>query len=488
MLPLKTLLFSALIVLLSQFSFADLSIQEQDHLKRRTMLAMEKIDNAILINNTQDFIISMYQQILKVSPNEEELLTISMLLDGYGLHNPIDRSHFVEQLLVIKAGDSDHISWKFLSENIQLLENLNLKSLPVSGVFEVREFEEDVEVQRHRYLKPLRNNEEYNVYFGYLHAHSELSDGRGDARDAYSMAKEIAGLDYFALTDHSELLHFWPWEKKYKKLIEVSNEFNENGRFAALYGFEWSHPILGHFNVVNTKKYTSAILRPTMWFLMRWLGKKKGAFGRFNHPGRINMKYWPKEFNKLKVYKKALKNVVGIEMFNKRDGVKQYLYERGSFKKNHNFLDNANLKGWYVGTVGGQDNHDADWGLRNDFRVGVWAKELTRQGIVDAYFARRTFATEDKNAWMSFRVDGAEMGSRLTPGNYQFTIHFGDPDGEAVKSVKLVKRGRVIKEYDLSENQTITDRLEGEKKDYFYVVAEQSDGDFLLSSPVWIVK
>lgn len=457
---------------------------KQTELRERVAAVMDRLD-AMPKEKTRSFIYSVYQQVLESDPTDLETFTIELLLNGVGMEEPLDRSHFVEQLLVLRT-EKDFLSWEDIENNIDLLEELDPQRAPIIGVYDFR-IKEDFETSEKKYLEPITHNGEYQAYFGFLHAHSELSDGRGDARQAYQMAKHEAGLDYFALTDHSELLHFWPWDRKYKQLKRVSNEFNEDGRFTALYGFEWSHPLLGHFNVVNTESYTSAILRPTMGLLMNWLSRKSGAFGRFNHPGRVNRNYWPYEFSKLKVYNQALRNVVGIEMWNKNDSLRDYLYERGSFKEGFNFLDNANLNGWFVGAVGGQDNHDADWGLRNDYRVGVWSEGLSREQIVESYFARRTFATEDKNAWVSFRFGDAQMGSRLIPGTYNVTIEFGDGDGEKAVRVDMVRKGQVIDSRNVGEDQVIVDQMDGEVGDYFYVVVEQEDGDLLLSSPIWIV-
>ncbi|NIO07793.1 MAG: hypothetical protein GTO40_07205, partial [Deltaproteobacteria bacterium] len=43
-------------------------------------------------------------------------------------------------------------------------------------------------------------NVQYNTYFGYLHAQSELSDGEGNPLEAYINAREEGELDFFALT------------------------------------------------------------------------------------------------------------------------------------------------------------------------------------------------------------------------------------------------------------------------------------------------
>ena len=76
-----------------------------------------------------------------------------------------------------------------------------------------------------------------------MHAHSELSDGTGSPYEAYETARD-AGLNYFALTDHGELLAIWPWERKWDKLVDAANENNVEGSFVSLWGFEWSNPFL----------------------------------------------------------------------------------------------------------------------------------------------------------------------------------------------------------------------------------------------------
>lgn len=473
-----------IITLVLGFSVAQGQVSKQD-LKVRVEKAMERIDSSILKISDSDFVISMYQQILDRNPSDQELRLGVLLLKGHELDHSIERSHFVEQLIVLREG-VDSLTWEHVEKNIRLIERIQVNAKPLEGIFP--NYVEPVEKsEKKKYLKQVSHTGRFNAYYGYLHAHTEFSDGRGEAVSAYKMARDEAKLDFFAVTDHSELLHFWPWSKKYKKLKSIANAFNKDHKFAALYGFEWSHPILGHFNVVNTEKYTSAIIKPTMGSLMRWLGKRDWAFGRFNHPGRINRKYWPYEFRKLKVYNKALHNVVGIEMWNKNDRLKSYLETRGSFREGLNFLENAISEGWYVGAVGGQDNHDADWGLRNDWRVGVWATQLTREEIINSYFARRTFATEDKNAAISFRINGAEMGSRLVAGTYSGYVQFADRDGESFEKVKLVKNAKTLTEQSVVDNQNFNFKVTGVVGDYFYVVATQKDGDILLSSPIWIV-
>ncbi len=41
------------------------------------------------------------------------------------------------------------------------------------------------------------------VFFGSLHSHTSLSDGQDTPAEAYAHARDVAGLDFLAITEHS---------------------------------------------------------------------------------------------------------------------------------------------------------------------------------------------------------------------------------------------------------------------------------------------
>ena len=43
----------------------------------------------------------------------------------------------------------------------------------------------------------------YTLYFGQLHSHTNISDGAGSVEDAFEHASNVPGLDFLAVTDHS---------------------------------------------------------------------------------------------------------------------------------------------------------------------------------------------------------------------------------------------------------------------------------------------
>jgi hypothetical protein len=334
----------------------------------------------------------------------------------------------------------------------------------------------------------------YETYFGYLHAHSELSDGEGSPNDAYIYAYLYGGLDFFALTDHGELLDNWPWEDEWQELVDAAQAFYLPGTYVTLWGFEWSNPVLGHINVLNTPDYTSSLWIFMITDLYDWVSDRPGGFGRFNHPGEYDE--LGAEFLHMELYPGAVPQMVGIETWNGNDSFDEYYYA-GSWESDFSYWDEGNLKGWYLGALGAQDNHHPNWGTLNDFRTAVLAEGLTREQIVDAYRNRRFYATEDKDLYLDFRCQGYPMGSRLSGVRRKFIVKARDRSGDKFKQVRLYRNGQLLKKKKVS-GKRIKVRFKDLSRtgpDYYYVIVRQRDdndlngrNDEAISSPIWILE
>ncbi len=337
---------------------------------------------------------------------------------------------------------------------------------------------------------------DYNIYFGYLHAHSELSlDASGSPEDAYQKARE-SGLDFFGLTDHGEFLIIWPWQNKWQRLKDAAKAADDPYSYVALWGFEWSNPILGHINVINTADFTNSIFTFGIIRLYDWLIGRPDGFGRFNHPGDYD--FIRLELLHLKPYPGVVDQMVGIENFNGTDGFDEYYYS-GSWWWfiPFSFWDVGNLRKWYLGSLGGQDNHSEDWGFRNEFRTAVLAEELTRESIVDAYRKRRFYATEDKDLYLQFRCQGHPMGSRLDGGLRKFKVSAWDGGGDTFQEVRFYRNGKLLETKTLPALQNCIEVVFSDysfsRAAYYYVIVRQNDdndengrNDEAISSPIWI--
>ncbi|MGD2272585.1 MAG: CehA/McbA family metallohydrolase [Desulfobacterales bacterium] len=334
----------------------------------------------------------------------------------------------------------------------------------------------------------------YNVYFGYLHAHSELSDGAGSPSRAYQTAR-ASGLDFFALTDHGELLIIWPWENKWEQLVTAAEQYYQSGSYVTLWGFEWSNPLLGHVNVINTTDFTETFSDFWLTDLYAWIIDRPAAFALFNHPGHYD--FLSLELFHLNLYPDVVPQMVGIELWNGSESFDSFYYD-GNWYDFLDFLsywDLGNWLGWHLGAQGGQDNHATDWGAQNDFRTAVLATSLTREAIIDAYRNRRFYATEDKDLFLDLRCQGFPMGSRLSGGPREFEVTARDESGDTFSGVRLYRSGIPWQSVAVSGNLiqvTLTDPLPfGDA--YYYVIVTQADdnddngrNDEAISSPIWI--
>jgi Protein of unknown function (DUF3604) len=242
-----------------------------------------------------------------------------------------------------------------------------------------------------------------------LHNHTRLSDGDGDPRLAFASMRD-AGLDVAALTDHSRWASAFLNVRKapgwtgidtraWRQTIELARAANEDGEFVALHGFEWSHAAYGHMNVWNSRGFTDPLrTAPTMGRFWRWLehGGDDGLAG-FNHPGTGRLRF--ANF----AYQPALAGrLVSLELFNK---LEEYLF-KDTDRGGRSPLCQCLNAGWRVGLLGVTDEHGADWGHpEGKGRAGLWVRELTRAGVLEALAARRFFAS---------RIKGLRLDAALT--------------------------------------------------------------------------
>ena len=187
---------------------------------------------------------------------------------------------------------------------------------------------------------------DYPTYFGYFHDHSELSlDAEGDPYEAYRTARDVADLDFYSLADHAEYLILWPWDNKWDILRDAANAAYQPHQFAALWGFEWSNPLLGHVTVVNSGPFISAVDTYSLGSFHRWLSKQEGSFAHFNHPGDFD--YTGQEFRRFRLFPDGVPNLVGMELWNESNGFDRYHYA-GSWESDTPFFDLALQKGWRI--------------------------------------------------------------------------------------------------------------------------------------------
>lgn len=321
----------------------------------------------------------------------------------------------------------------------------------------------------------------FNVYYGSLHNHSNISDGTGAPDYAYNYAKNTGHLDFFSLSDHSNQISSAEWAA----MKAAADKYYEPGNFTTFYGFEWTESVQGHVTVFNSANFVSTTA-PTNTFegLCNWLNATE-CIAFLDHPGQYNST--GREFGHFTTAPSD--KIVGMELWNKTDRFNLYYYNDGYFSSDGNlsYYDEALTRGWKIGASGSEDNHVGTWGTLTQSRLAVLASGNNRAEIMNALKARRFFSTYDKNLALSFKIGGSEMGSTITGGSYSIQIRASDANNEVITRIQLLRRGVVINTWTpYSANPEIFDNVTCYDKDYYYIRVKQADGDEAISSPIWV--
>lgn len=147
---------------------------------------------------------------------------------------------------------------------------------------------------------------DWNLYFGQLHAHTNISDGAGSVEEAFQYASQVDGLDFFAVTDHSDSFDNADMGAIDADVADISADWAAgkqaaasvtNGDFVGLFGFEMTWPEdkqLGHISTFNTPGWQTRDQAdfenvPTaLENYYRVLASVPGSVSQFNHPDTVH--------------------------------------------------------------------------------------------------------------------------------------------------------------------------------------------------------
>ncbi len=368
-----------------------------------------------------------------------------------------------------------------------------------------------------------------NVYFGNLHSHTSYSDGSGTPAQAYEHARNVAHVDFLAITEHNHILaeqgasadrqdgiliakdHQLYSGAGQNSLISAAKAANVDGAFVALYGQEFSSISSG--NHVNIFEVPDVITTPNGAYdqLVTYLGsihdsRNNQPLLQLNHPGLNNknpakdygqddfatQSEWVEQVGK---YARTIAILNGPHDVTTADN-----HPPSSLEKQ--YLHYLSL-GFHVAPVADQDNHYRTWGDATTARTAVIAPSLTKAGVLDALDKRHVYATEDKNLRVIFKVNGHLQGDRIPApaGDSTLDIQFSVKDddepsagytvevfsgvigaGDAAVVDKLEVDG------DTTDGRIDSIKYEGGRQYIFFKVTqfnEDGDKDRAWTAPVW---
>ena len=330
---------------------------------------------------------------------------------------------------------------------------------------------------------------DWNIYFGQLHAHTNLSDGTGSVEEAFDHASKVENLDFFAVTDHSDSFDNADageiakdgagisagWAAGKQAAASVTNE-----DFVGLFGFEMTWPEdkqLGHISTFNTPGWQTRDQEdfenvPTaLEHYYKALTTVPGSVSQFNHPDIIHG-----DFERFDHYSPQYDAVISLLEVAGEDGVVDCAY-----------YDLALDKGWHVAPTNNQNNHNGQWGDASRARTVILAETLTEEALYAAMKDRRVYATQDSDLTVYYTLNGAVMGSILPKSKEaEITVFLSDPTDEAIGNVEVVADGRTVLTEQVGTPAQMLELSVSGGYSYYYLRVTQPDGDVAVTAPVWM--
>lgn len=363
----------------------------------------------------------------------------------------------------------------------------------------------------------------YELLIGDLHNHSgqslliddlppgqgaDAGCGDGDRETLFRYARDVAGLDFFCLSEHDWQMAAADW----KHLIELNDEFHSE-RFITIHGYEWTSMAYGHRNVYFRDRpgpllHSSDVTLPLGAIVddaptprQLWSALRDSGVPALTVPHHMSAALFPLN----------LDNFHDPEF----DRVAE-IYSTWGDSLEHNqavstgaaripelaFIESIR-RGRQVGFIGSSDSHDGHPGnaqgtarrahlfhfLGSGF-AGVYVEHRDRDAIFDALRARRCIATTTPNLMVWTQLEESPMGSVIArsalPARPQ--LHVEASSAAPLSSLLVYQNGAVIERIDLagrrqSELSLPIDTSTGPGS--VFVKTVRSDGEMAWSSPIW---
>ena len=337
----------------------------------------------------------------------------------------------------------------------------------------------------------------YNIYFGEMHGHTEMSDGHTTLDKYFRNIRDNAKLDFAAISDHDHggigKAELWdgPWDEIKAKV----KEYYEPGKFTTILAYERdSYPWYDNF-IVYYNNHDGELIRGehdgeiTQDELLQIL--KRDDVIAIPHDT-----YYLEAGADFKIMPPELFTPM-IEICSRGDAAEYFgtPYNIEEFQFEGGFWQDALKRGAKMGCIGGSDDHNCYNGLNLEPRyegdigiypgiTGVLAEENTLESIFSAIKAKRTFAFMGGRMEIDFRINGHYMGEEFTCDNER-SIYIKVKADAPVKKITVVKNCRDYVAMTRTEHLFFDNSVESDC-DYYYLRVEVEGGRCGWTSPIWI--
>jgi hypothetical protein len=367
------------------------------------------------------------------------------------------------------------------------------------------------------------------IFWGDLHAHTNLGQGLESPDFIYTWARDVEGLDFMSHVEHDAAgdIDIWVGEefRNYREGMDDIREYIDEtwelrkslvkrhyceGAFVPFLGYEWASNVYGHMNVIYRTDDAPIFFPESFWqqdFDQRKLWELLQEYDALTIPHHTstvlnwayasgtNWDFYDSRFMR------------NVEIYSKWGNSESFGCPRATVHQTPGTCVVEGLRrGYRFGFVGGSDSHASrpgsdfrEWGWDGIYRqsglTAIYCRELNRDALYDALVRRHCYATTGVRMIVDFKVNDQPMGSEITvsdadePKNVFFKVY----GTHSLETVEIVKNGAPIYRYqgrdelDRAAELTIPDRTATSAAgDYYYLRVRQADGSMAWASPVWV--
>ncbi len=360
----------------------------------------------------------------------------------------------------------------------------------------------------------------YNMYWGILHGHTEISDGCGTVDNYYRQMRDECALDFGAVSDHDHLNE--TLDSHWTIVCQAARKWHEPGRFVTFLGYEWAKWRKngdGDRNVYRLQDdqpmFRSEVGHyPRPADLFRALSGKKAIIIPHHPAGDGNFcdykDHDPEHERFIEIHQVRGCYECPAEMGNpliaKPDRPGGQLVKGG-------FVSDALAMGWRAGFTAGGDDHMGTAGTDRPFweqngvpiyagSMAVLATERTREALWDGLWNRRVIATSGPRVLLHVDLNGHLIGSELKASaepalktSRRISVQFL---GTApVQRIDVIRNNKVVHttqqaEFTWEDTTPLVDAMMPPARYcdhpfcFYYVRVVQADGQAAWASPIWI--
>jgi hypothetical protein len=295
----------------------------------------------------------------------------------------------------------------------------------------------------------------HRILFGDIHNHNGHGYGVGSIERSIDVAR--THLDFFAFTGHMQWHDMQPmeggreqhWLKGFARLRETwprvqdaIADANRDGAFNAFLGFEWHSSEYGDQCVVFPRDHRPLHEAPDVPALRRFCVAEDALMipHHLAYPSGMRGVNWG-------VFCERCTPVVEIysEHGNSEDDrgpLPMFSHSMGG-RQTSNTVRAALANGLRFGFVASSDTHSGFPGAYGEGLMAALCTDHTRDAIMEAIRARRTYALTGDRIEIDFSVEGAPMGSSIEAGR-EVEVSYAVRGRDELDVVEVIQDGAVV--------------------------------------------